>query len=116
MPTYSYECSKCENLFELYSSISEYKDCVKCPQCKGKANRSIVTDAITLNGSVRLGDDELKTLGHLAMRNTERFSDDQKMAIDKKNNAYKEEKEKAKKALPQGMSRIQRPKTKFKWR
>lgn len=114
MPNYSYACNKCETDFELYSTISDYKPSPKCPHCGyKKTSRKYTEDLLTLNSSVRKSDNELKTLGDLAMRNTERMSDDQKQAIWQKNNAYKEEP--CTKPLPKGMSRIKKP-PKPKWR
>jgi putative FmdB family regulatory protein len=112
MPTYTYQCSKCENVFELFSSIAEYRDTVKCTECKRKAHRMYVQDLLTLNGSVRKGDDELKTIGDLAMRNTERMSADQKAELHAKNNAYKETP--STNPLPKGMTRMKKTKG-VKW-
>lgn len=69
-------------------------------------------DLSTLNGSVRKADSELKTLGDLAMRNTERFSDDHKAHLHAKHNAYKETP--SNKPLPKGMTRIKKTKG-VKW-
>ena len=71
-----------------------------------------VDDLLTLNGSVKKADSELKTIGDVAMRNTERFSDDYKAYLHEKNNAYKEHKEE--KPLPKGMTRINKTKG-VKW-
>lgn len=114
MPTYTYQCSECSNVFELFSTISDYKDTVPCTNCSCKKSfRLLAEDALTLNGSVRLGDDEVKTLGHLAKRNTERMSEDEKQAIWAKNNAYKETP--SDKPLPKGMTRLKKQQ-KVKWR
>jgi hypothetical protein len=64
--------------------------------------------------SVKKSDSELKTIGDLANRNRDKISDDHKSYLDQKHNAYKEEL--STKQLPQGMSRMQKPKTKIKWR
>ncbi|HPN32094.1 MAG TPA: zinc ribbon domain-containing protein [bacterium] len=40
MPTYSYECQKCGNLFEEFQKISD-APLKKCPECKGKVQRII---------------------------------------------------------------------------
>ena len=44
MPTYEYECQKCQHRYELYQSI---KDAPKktCPQCKGRVKRLLGTGA-----------------------------------------------------------------------
>ncbi len=38
MPTYEYECSKCNNLFEVFQSMTDAR-IKKCPECGGKVNR-----------------------------------------------------------------------------
>ena len=44
MPTYEYECQKCEHHFEVFQSI---KDAPKktCPKCKGRVKRLVGTGA-----------------------------------------------------------------------
>lgn len=113
MPTYTYKCSKCNEAFEIFSTIADYKDTAKCPSCKSKSERMYREDLSTLNGSVRKADSELKTLGDLAMRNTERFSDDHKAHLHAKHNAYKETP--SDKPLPKGMTRMKKTKG-IKWR
>lgn len=111
MPEYSYECESCGSRFSLFSSIGSYKEHPKC-ECGKNANRLYIEDCLTINGSVKKGDGELKTLGDLAMRNTERMSDDQKAALHAKHNAYKETP--STKPLPKGMSRLKKTKG-IKW-
>ena len=114
MPTYSYSCSKCHNCFELFSYISNYDPSPKCPLCKSKkTSRDYAIDMSTLNASVKKADSELKTIGDLANRNRDRMSDDQKHALHKKHNDYKEQE--SQKELPTGMSRMKKP-NKIKWR
>ena len=113
MPTYSYFCNKCNSEFELFSYIKDYKEHPKCILCKScQTDRRIVKDARTLNSSVRKADSELKTLGDLAQRNTDRMSDDYKQHLYMKHNSYKDEKDL--KPLPSGMSRMKKG-TKIKW-
>ena len=40
MPTYNYECSKCERVTEVFQNIND-KPLTKCPHCKGKLYRLI---------------------------------------------------------------------------
>ncbi len=40
MPTYEYECSSCQYLFEAFQGISE-KPLTECPRCKGPVRRKI---------------------------------------------------------------------------
>jgi hypothetical protein len=71
-------------------------------------------DMLTINGSVKKSDSELKTIGDLANRNRDRMTDDHRTVLDHKHNAYKDND--AIKELPKGMSRIKKPKYKTKWR
>lgn len=114
MPTYSYYCENCDILHEIFFTIAAYKDTIKCDKCKNKCSRSYIDDILTLNSSVKKTDSELKTLGDLANRNRDRMSDDQKNHLNKKHNDYKDTK--IEKELPKGMSRIEKPKQKIKWR
>jgi putative FmdB family regulatory protein len=109
MPEYTYECDKCQSVFSVICSISNYNEHPKCDACSSKkTHRRYLEDCSTINSSVRLGDNELKTLGDLAQRNTERMSDDEKRHIYEKNNAYKQTQ--STNALPTGMSRLKKPK------
>jgi putative FmdB family regulatory protein len=40
MPTYDYECKKCDHKFEIFQSIKD-KPLADCPQCKGELRRLI---------------------------------------------------------------------------
>lgn len=115
MPSYTYQCESCDEAFEIVCSIKDYKSSAKCPSCKSKDTYRLYRDDLsTLNCSVKKGDNELKTLGDLANRNRDRMSDDQRNSLDHKHNAYKDNK--PAKELPTGMSRIEKPKYKIKWR
>ena len=51
MPTYRYECGRCEAVHEVFQSISE-KPRTKCPDCGGKLTRLIGTGGgVILKGS-----------------------------------------------------------------
>lgn len=108
MPTYSYNCDNCQLFFELYFSISEYKEHPKCPSCLSKkTNRDYSVDLITLASSVKKADSELKTIGDLANRNRDRMSEDQKAELYRKHNDYKENKIEER-PLPSGMTRMKK--------
>lgn len=114
MPTYTYECSKCSNVFELFFYIKDYNKSPKCTKCNSKnTNRSYIEDIITQSTSIKKSDTELKTLGDLANRNRDRMSNDQKQELTQKHNLYKDDK--PENPLPPGMSRIKKPSTKIKW-
>jgi len=114
MPVYTYFCSKCKTKFEIFCSIKEYKDVAACSSCNRSehASRLYVEDVSTLHSSVRKSSSELKTVGDLAKRNTEKMSNDQKQSLYMKHNDYKHTE--IKKELPKGMSRMKKsPKTQW---
>lgn len=114
MPIYTFFCESCKEKYEIVCSISSYSSETNCTLCGSKqTHRLYVEDACTQSVSVRKSDSELKTVGDLAKRNTDRMSNDEKEHLRKKHNSYKENK--IDKPLPKGMSRLNRPKTKTKW-
>lgn len=114
MPEYSFICQKCDYQFSVYCSISKYTSTAKCPKCKcSRTNRNYNKDLSSMFSSVKKSDSELKTIGDLANRNSDRMSEDQKHNLYIKHNQYKEET--PQKELPKGMSRIKKP-PKPKWR
>lgn len=117
MPTYSFFCEGCKKKFELYLSLHQYDKFKKiCPCCNKdkKVIRLYSEDLLSLSTSIRKNDSELKTIGDLANRNRDKMSEDHKAHLSAKHNDYKEFTQT--KELPKGMSRIQRPKHKIKWR
>jgi len=114
MPAYTFFCNSCNNQYEIVCSIREYHDKIPCEKCGSvNVNRMYGEDIPTQNTSVKKSDSELKTVGDLAKRNTDRMSNDHKEYLKQKHNDYKDNKET--KELPKGMSRINKPKTKTKW-
>lgn len=111
MPEYTFRCDHCNNVFSIICSISDYKPNQKC-QCGKKADRAYTYDVSTINASIKKSDNELKTLGDLAQRNSDRMSDDEKISLYKKHNSYKDEA--YQKELPSGMSRLKKP-NKIQW-
>lgn len=112
MPNYSYFCEHCNLSIEKFFYIKDYKNKVKCDNCKKYCERDYSVDISSQSASVKKSDNELKTLGDLANRNRDRMSDDQKNELAKKHNEYKDQD--LAKELPKGMSRIKKPK-KIKW-
>jgi putative FmdB family regulatory protein len=108
MPSYSYGCDTCGFEFELFFYIKDYNANPKCLNCDNYAHRLYVVDVLSQSASVKKSDSELKTIGDLAMRNSERMSEDQKISLYQKHNSYKDTKEEPK-SLPSGMSRIKKP-------
>ena len=51
MPTYDYECTKCDHTFEIFQSMND-DHLTKCPECGGKIKRLIGTGSgIIFKGS-----------------------------------------------------------------
>jgi putative FmdB family regulatory protein len=113
MPTYTYLCDSCNSEFELFFYIKDYTEHPACSLCNSKKTlRQYAKDVSTQSASVKKSDSELKTIGDLAKRNSDRMSDDEKHALYMKHNSYKEEKDL--KPLPSGMSRMKKG-SKIKW-
>jgi putative FmdB family regulatory protein len=113
MPTYTYLCDNCNSEFELFFYIKDYIEHPTCSCCNSKKTlRQYVKDVSTQSASVKKSDSELKTIGDLAQRNSDRMSDDEKYSLYMKHNSYKEEKDL--KPLPSGMSRMKKG-SKIKW-
>lgn len=114
MPTYTYRCNSCKSKFELFANFADYDEHPKCEKCLSKkTERSYQDDVTNVSCSIKKHSSELKTLGDLANRNRDMLSDDQRMSLHEKHNAYKDKDEPLN--LPKGMSRIKKPKTKTKW-
>lgn len=47
MPTYDFQCEKCEHKFSIFTSIAE-KDKVVCPKCQSKEVKQLFT-GFTIN-------------------------------------------------------------------
>lgn len=108
MPTYSYICNSCNSLFELFFTIKNYKPTPKCARCDSPDTcRNYSIDFLTISNSVKKADSELRTIGDLAKRNSDRMSDDEKTSLYMKHNEYRENN--TDKPLPKGMSRIKKP-------
>lgn len=107
MPTYTYICNNCNHDFELFFYIKDYIEKPQCSNCSSKdTSRAYIQDAITQATTVRKSDSELKTIGDLAKRNSDRMSDDEKIHLHQKHNSYREDG--PQKELPKGMSRIKK--------
>jgi hypothetical protein len=93
MPNYSFLCTnkKCKHSkspLEIFFTISNYQSQQECPNChKQTLFRDYQADLPS--GAVKKGDNEI-TVGHLAHRNTDRMSEDQKEALWVKNHEYME--------------------------
>jgi putative FmdB family regulatory protein len=114
MPEYSFVCEQCDKTFEVKCSISEYDNGnFKCAHCGSKKiYRNLMSDISNGYFAIRKHDSELKTIGDLANRNSDRFSEDKKNHLFHKHNDYRKDNEGK---LPDGMTRIKKTK-KVKWR
>jgi putative FmdB family regulatory protein len=81
MPTYQYECKNCHHEFEQYQSIHD-DALLRCPNCDQHQLFRVITGGIYV--SVKKSDSELK-LHHLADRNRDRLSNDEKKHLEIKN-------------------------------
>jgi len=108
MPTYSYSCEKCDHCFELFFYMKDYIASPNCDKCgSSRTHRRYADDVLTQSASVKKSDSELKTIGDLALRNSEKMSDDHKHHLYHKHNSYKLEE--GQKELPKGMERMKKP-------
>lgn len=114
MPTYTYYCYKCNTMFEIFSYIKDYNSNPLCTKCHSNKDTSRMydVDCKTQSTSIKKSDSELKTIGDLARRNSERMSEDEKIHLYHKHNDYKFEG--SEKPLPKGMNRVKKPE-KPKW-
>lgn len=57
MPTYEYQCEKCEHYFTLFTSISNMNQAEEqpCPNCSELAVKKVMFTAPTIGDPVRLG-------------------------------------------------------------
>lgn len=76
MPFYSYVCEHCHNPFEIRKSFEEAGDIPRCPICKRK--RDVYRDWLSDNIHVSEGP---KTIGSLADRNGDKYTEDHKQHI-----------------------------------
>lgn len=92
MPEYSYSCDPqlggCGYFFTVFQKLSKYRQLKKCPECKKhKLVRDYAEDSVYTATS-----SDGATIGHLADKNSARMSNDEKAALTKKHNKYREDK------------------------
>lgn len=108
MPTYTYYCEHCDCIYEIFFYIKDYVEHPKCSKCKRIISRSYEHDIPTQAASIKKADSELRTIGDLAKRNSDKMSDDEKIHLYNKHNSYKYDTDNSKE-LPQGMNRVKKP-------
>lgn len=99
---YSFFCNTCQSRFEITQSIQDALNPI-CPECGNIKPTRIWEPGYIFS---KLADSEIKTVGHLAYRNAERMSSDEKHTLDLKHTEYKRHKKL--KPLPPGMKRMKR--------
>tara|TARA_R100001509_G_scaffold164851_2_gene143924 strand:- start:247 stop:618 length:372 start_codon:yes stop_codon:yes gene_type:complete len=89
MPIYVFKCEECDYELEVEQSIKKpTPNRKKCPECgKNKLERLLFAPHVYN----KPGDDKI-SLGLLSDRNADRYSEDQKIAIDKKNGVKRQTK------------------------
>jgi predicted nucleic acid-binding Zn ribbon protein len=108
MPTYTFECIKeeggCGHIYETFMHMSDYNpnSFPQCPQCQTSKNVKRNFQEDIPNGYVAC-----QTLGSVADKNTSSMSDDARLDLWRKQNAYKFEESEMK--LPKGMKRLRKP-------
>ena len=109
---YSFICRSCKKEFEEVLTRQQYENFqVVCSCGSDKVSRDYQTDLEGLVGSVKKSDSELRTIGDIAARNTERYSDDQKLEMRKQHFSYLEGEEPE---APKGATRVKK-KEPVKW-
>ena len=115
MPEYTYECEACEVYFSKVFTREEYDtkgSKVRCPECNKakKVCRSYVDDNIQTNVAFTVS--ECKTLGHYAEKQTAKYG---KYEVEDMRANFKTKQVEPAKELPEGMSRMERPKESTAW-
>ena len=101
MPTYSFTCTNCRESFAIQCSMKEIGGMK--PKCIYCVSNHTVRDYQSDNVLIV---DAIKTIGSIAERNADKFSQAEKQAITHKHNSYKTDHRKN--PLPDGMSRVKR--------
>lgn len=95
MPTYLFECEKCDHTEEIVAHMSDVKGLrPTCPDCKQPLIRDFAAESVSVSEGP-------KTVGMLAQRNTEKLSSDERKYINDKNTEYL--RKTPDKSLPEGM-------------
>ena len=115
MPEYTYECEACEVFFSEVFTREEYDtkgSKVRCPECNKakKVCRSYVDHNIQTNVAFTVS--ECKTLGHYAEKQTAKYG---KYEVEDMRANFKTKQVEPAKELPEGMSRMERPKESTAW-
>lgn len=113
MPDYTFECEKCSKQTILFFTMSEYDKQhkkVKCPSCQGPLIRNFLADNV--RGIVSTSLSDCKTIGQYAEKQTARYG---KQKVEDMMQQAKTKKTGGMDTLPQGMTRIEKPKQSVKW-
>tara|TARA_R110000824_G_scaffold395663_1_gene596515 strand:- start:191 stop:640 length:450 start_codon:yes stop_codon:yes gene_type:complete len=107
MPTYDFECKNCGTVHEIFRRLTEEKPKTVDGLDEACCDSGTEVFQVFLQPpymSIRTAVSDIKKIGHLAERNSESLSNDQKMAIHAKNRTQRL---RSNKDLPEGMTRLQ---------
>ncbi len=114
MPEYTFSCKDCSEQTVIFCNISEYQNqinTVVCEHCNSKkVFRDLSGDNITGFTSVSMSD--CKTVGHYAEKQSAKYG---KQKVEDMLQSFKTQKEGGMSELPEGMSRVEKPKTSTQW-
>jgi putative FmdB family regulatory protein len=86
MPLYDYECSNCKTIFEVRHPMMEEPEMI-CTECWLGTLQKVILTAPAF--TIKLSRSDIKKVGHLASRNKERMSNDEKEHLDRKHGRKK---------------------------
>ena len=112
MPEYSYLCDDCEHGWSVISPLLKYKPKLTCPVCKEvkAVHRDFSEDNVY--GGYSYSASETKTLGHYADKQSKVYG---KWKCEDMQMEFKTKKTQGGAKLPDGMSRMEKPKDGVKW-
>ena len=112
MPEYSYLCDGCDHGWSIFCNRSEYKDKVNCPSCNkmDTVHRDFGEDNVY--GGYNYSLSEVQTLGHYADKQSKKYG---KWKCEDMKRDFKTKKVEGGGELPDGMSRMEKPKNAPSW-
>jgi len=112
MPEYSYLCEDCDHKWSIVASFSDYKPRLKCPSCKKIKNVHRDFSEDNVYGGYNYSLSEVQTLGHYADKQSKKYG---KWKCEDMSRDFKTKKVESAGELPDGMSRMEKPKDAPSW-
>ena len=112
MPEYSYMCEDCNGKWTVFRHMSEYKPKETCPACGKIENVYRDFEDDNIYGGYSYSVSETKTLGHYADKLTKKYG---RWKCEDMQKDFKTKKTQGGGELPQGMSRMDKPKDAPSW-